>query len=58
MTRSFGIRLEPRSLSLNLGTLAVGLGYSPLANGRYHPLTASRDKQLLAFGVWYGLVIW
>jgi hypothetical protein len=41
-----------------LGTLAVGLGSLPLANGPYHPLTDSRVLTLMVFGVYLDLVDW
>jgi hypothetical protein len=40
----FGILTSLNSLSHDLGTLAVGLGYFPLVTGPYHPMTASYDN--------------
>ena len=37
----FGILTSLNSLSHDLGTLAVGLGYFPLDTGPYHPMSAS-----------------
>ena len=40
----FGVSTSFMSLSHNLGTLAVGLGSSPLDTGPYHPMSASYDS--------------
>ena len=42
----FGILTSLNSLSHDLGTLAVGLGYFPLDTGPYHPMSASYDNTL------------